>query len=84
MIRVRGMTFEDLTLGLRLKQRAGWNQTAADWTRFLSLQPDGCFVAEHDGTAAPTHARPVSYPQSSSSLVIVCPNPEPVLNVHAT
>ena len=35
MIRVRGMTFEDLTLGLRLKQRAGWNQTAADWTRFL-------------------------------------------------
>src|SRR6266567_1475892 len=49
MIRVRGMTFEDLTLGLRLKQRVGWNQTAADWARFLSLQPDGCFVAELDG-----------------------------------
>src|SRR5262249_22836646 len=54
MIRVRGMTFEDLPLGLRLKQRAGWNQTAADWARFLSLQSDGCFVAELDATAVGT------------------------------
>jgi ribosomal protein S18 acetylase RimI-like enzyme len=54
MIQVRGMTFEDLSLGLRLRQQAGWNQTAADWARFLSLQPDGCFVAEIDGIAAGT------------------------------
>ena len=54
MIRVRGMTFEDGGLGLRLKQQAGWNQVAGDWARFLSLQPDGCFVAELDGAAAGT------------------------------
>src|SRR5262249_45695637 len=54
MIRVRDMTFDDLGLGLRLKQQVGWNQTAADWARFLALQPDGCFVAELDGVAAGT------------------------------
>jgi GNAT superfamily N-acetyltransferase len=54
MIRVRNMTFEDMTLGLRLKQKAGWNQTPADWARFLVLQPDGCFVADLDGAPAGT------------------------------
>ncbi|GAC1451994.1 MAG: GNAT family N-acetyltransferase [Isosphaeraceae bacterium] len=42
------MTPDDLPLGLRLSQQAGWNQIASDWVRFLSLQPDGCFVAERN------------------------------------
>jgi GNAT superfamily N-acetyltransferase len=50
MIRVRPMTDADLPLGLRLCRAAGWNQTPADWRRFLDLQPDGCFVAESGGT----------------------------------
>src|SRR5262245_57283621 len=54
MIQIRGMTFEDVGLGLRLKQQAGWNQTAADWARYLTLQPDGCFVAEHEGEVVGT------------------------------
>jgi GNAT superfamily N-acetyltransferase len=49
MLRLRTMTTEDIELGLRLKDQAGWNQTAADWQRFLALEPDGCFVAELDG-----------------------------------
>ncbi len=49
MIHLRPMTARDLSLGMRLKEQAGWNQTEADWRRCLSLQPDGCFVAEHDG-----------------------------------
>src|SRR5262249_53789699 len=49
MIRIRVMTFADVEFGLRLKQENGWNQTAADWARFLAMQPDGCFVAEEDG-----------------------------------
>ena len=53
MIRVRTMT-ADLPLGLRLSRQAGWNQTAADWQRFLDLQPDGCFAAEWDGTPVGT------------------------------
>src|SRR5688572_13181190 len=54
MIRVRLMTFDELELGLRLRQQAGWNQTVADWARFLRLQPDGCFVAESDGAPCRT------------------------------
>ncbi|MHB9131829.1 MAG: GNAT family N-acetyltransferase [Armatimonadota bacterium] len=49
MITVRTMTFDDLSLGMRLKTEVKWNQTAADWRRFLNLAPDGCFVAESDG-----------------------------------
>jgi ribosomal protein S18 acetylase RimI-like enzyme len=49
MIHIRTMTDADVPLGMRLKEQAGFNQTEADWRRFLSLQPDGCFVAELDG-----------------------------------
>jgi GNAT superfamily N-acetyltransferase len=48
------MTAEDLPLGMRLKGQAGWNQTEADWRRFLAMQPDGCLVAELDGVAVGT------------------------------
>src|SRR3954451_15181928 len=48
------MTAADLPLGLRLSRQAGWNQTEGDWQRFLDLQPDGCFVAEWNGTPAAT------------------------------
>ena len=54
MIRVRALIAADLPLGLRLCGAAGWNQTEADWRRFLDLQPDGCFVAELDGAAVGT------------------------------
>ncbi len=43
------MTGADVALGMYLKNQAGWNQTEADWRRFLELEPDGCFVAELDG-----------------------------------
>jgi GNAT superfamily N-acetyltransferase len=56
MIRVRPMIAGDIPLGLRLCDEAGWNQTAADWQRFLDLQPEGCFVAEWDGVAVGTTA----------------------------
>lgn len=49
MIHIRAMTDADIPLGMRLKAHAGWNQTEADWQRFLSLQPDGGFVAEWNG-----------------------------------
>jgi GNAT superfamily N-acetyltransferase len=48
------MTFADIPLGMRLKDRAGWNQLEADWRRLLDLDPDGDFVAELDGTAVGT------------------------------
>ncbi len=36
----------DIPAEMRLKDLAGWNQTEADWERFLDASPDGCFVAE--------------------------------------
>lgn len=54
MVRLRPMTAEDIGLGLRLREQAGWNQTEADWRRFLALAPAGCFVAEIDGIPVAT------------------------------
>jgi GNAT superfamily N-acetyltransferase len=54
MIRVRTMTLADLGLGMRLKEQAGWNQTGADWRRFLAMEPKGCFVAEFENVPAGT------------------------------
>jgi GNAT superfamily N-acetyltransferase len=54
MIHVRLMTAADLPFSLRLSEAAGWNQVAADWQRFLDLQPDGCFIAESEGAAVGT------------------------------
>lgn len=34
---------------MALKAAAGWNQTEADWLRFLRYQPDGCFGMEDAG-----------------------------------
>lgn len=48
MIRIRRMTAADIPLGMRLKEQAGWNQTEADWRRFLAMEPKGCLVAEFD------------------------------------
>lgn len=46
MICIRQMTAADVAFGMRLKADAGWNQTEQDWRRFLTLWPDGCFVAQ--------------------------------------
>src|SRR5262249_36009201 len=50
---------------------AGWNQTDADWRRFLALQPDGCFVAEYDGTPVGTTAAFVFGPVAWVAVVLV-------------
>jgi GNAT superfamily N-acetyltransferase len=65
------MTAADVPLGLRLREQAGWNQTEADWRRFLELWPDGCFVAELDGAAAGTAAAFVFGPVAWVAMVLV-------------
>ena len=52
----RLMTPDDIAFGMQLKQAARWNQTEADWSRFLAIQRDGCFVAEWDGRPVATVA----------------------------
>jgi GNAT superfamily N-acetyltransferase len=53
-MKIRRMTIDDLPLGLRLARQAGWNQIESDWRRFMSMEPEGCFVAELDGASAGT------------------------------
>jgi ribosomal protein S18 acetylase RimI-like enzyme len=71
MIRIRAMTSTDLPLGLGLTEQAGWNQTEADWRRFLDLQPDGCFVAELDGAAVGTTTTCLFGPVAWVAMVLV-------------
>ncbi|NCO34942.1 MAG: hypothetical protein AUJ92_02810 [Armatimonadetes bacterium CG2_30_59_28] len=55
-IRIRAMRTDDIPFGMRLKESAGWNQTEADWRRFIALQPDGIWVAELAGRDVGTTA----------------------------
>src|SRR5438477_11726728 len=54
MNEVRLLSAADIPAGMRLKEAAGWNQTAADWQRVLALEPDGCFAIESDGQVRAT------------------------------
>ena len=36
----------DVSRGVELTVLAGWNQVPADWLRMLTLDPEGCFLAE--------------------------------------
>jgi GNAT superfamily N-acetyltransferase len=45
-MQLRGMTTQDIPGGVRLNTIVGWNQTAADWTCFVTASPNGCFVME--------------------------------------
>jgi ribosomal protein S18 acetylase RimI-like enzyme len=53
-LRLRTMLPADLPFADSLRASAGWNQTLDDWRRFLSMQPQGCFLAEWDGAPAGT------------------------------
>jgi GNAT superfamily N-acetyltransferase len=71
VIRIRAMTLQDLPLGMRLKEQAGWNQTEADWRRLLTLEPAGCFVAELDGNCVGTTCTCTFGPVAWVAMVLV-------------
>ena len=54
LLNVRTMVPSDLPFADSLRALAGWNQTLADWRRFLAMQPQGCFLAQWDGAPAGT------------------------------
>jgi len=53
-IRLRRLTLADLPFADSVRALAGWNQTLADWERFLAMAPEGCFLAEWNGMPAGT------------------------------
>lgn len=53
-VTIRGMREEDLPFANSVRAIANWNQTQTDWQRLLTLNPEGCFVAEWNGSPAGT------------------------------
>ena len=74
-MRLRIMNEQDVPGGLRLNTLAGWNQTAADWRRFLRNSPSGCFVMEHDGEVVGTAAT-INYESHFAWIGMVLVDPE--------
>jgi GNAT superfamily N-acetyltransferase len=74
-MQLRTMSEQDIPAGMRLKEIAGWNQTANDWKCFLKASPAGCFVAEVDGTVRGTAAT-ISYEHRFAWVGMVLVDPE--------
>ena len=72
---LRNMTEQDVPGGLRLNTLTGWNQTAADWRRFLQNSPRGCFVMEHGGNVVGT-ATTMDYDSRFAWIGMVLVDPE--------
>jgi len=69
------MTTIDIPGGVRLNTLAGWNQTEADWKRFLFSSPKGCFVME-DGAKVVGTATTLSYEHRFAWIGMVLVDPE--------
>ena len=67
-LHIRPFTEEDLAFADSLRALAGWNQTIADWRRFLATDADGCFVAELDGLPVGT-ATTTTYGPATTTIV---------------
>lgn len=74
-IEIRLMRWNDIPAGMQLVDAAGWNQTEADWERFLTMNPEGCFVAEWEGRVVGTVAS-VVYESRLAWIGMVLVSPE--------
>lgn len=72
---IRVMRHEDIPAAIALKNLAGWNQLPLDWERFLHLEPEGCFLAEHEGTIVGT-ASTISYGDRFGWIGMVLVHPD--------
>lgn len=75
LLQVRPMLRPDLPFANSLRALAGWNQTQADWRRFLKMQPQGCFLAQWDGERAGT-ATTMVYGSDLAWIGMVLVHPE--------
>jgi GNAT superfamily N-acetyltransferase len=74
-ISFRQMTEYDLAGADALRRLVGWNQTPADWRRFLKLSPKGCFVATKDRTLLGT-VTSITYDQRLSWIGMMLVHPD--------
>jgi ribosomal protein S18 acetylase RimI-like enzyme len=74
-LRLRELTATDLPFADSIRALAGWNQTLADWERFLATEPHGCFLAEWNGIPAGT-ATTIRYGRDLAWLGMVIVHPD--------
>lgn len=73
-VEIRLLSESDLAAAMRLKELAGWNQTADDWWRLLKLEPNGCFAAWLEGNLVATTTT-TSYGQRLAWIGMVLVDP---------
>lgn len=71
----RQMMEDDLKGADELRRLVGWNQTLGDWRRFLTLSPDGCFVATKNRILLGT-VTSITYDQTLSWIGMMLVHPE--------
>jgi GNAT superfamily N-acetyltransferase len=69
------MTTAEIPGGMRLSELAGWNQTPADWERFIRASPEGCFFVEERGQVIGT-ATTIVYEEKFAWIGMVLVDPE--------
>jgi ribosomal protein S18 acetylase RimI-like enzyme len=74
-LHLRLLTEADLPLADRMRALAGWNQTLADWKRFLTDEPEGCFLAEWHRVPAGT-ATTICYSPALAWIGMVLVHPD--------
>ena len=72
---IREMAKTDIPAGIRLNELAGWNQTSADWERFLEASKGGCFVAVVEGRVCGT-ATTITYENRFAWIGMVLVDPD--------
>jgi GNAT superfamily N-acetyltransferase len=74
-ISLRLLRATDLAFADSLRDLAGWNQTLNDWQTFLALSPQGCFLAEWNGSPAGT-ATTICYGQDLAWIGMLLVHPD--------
>ena len=74
-LHLRTLRADDLPFADALRALVGWNQTRADWQRFLTMEPAGCFLAEWDGVPVGT-ATTLRYASEVAWIGMVLVHPE--------
>lgn len=74
-LHVRALRPEDLPFADSLCAIVGWNQTLGDWRRFLEMEPEGCVLAEWNGSPVGT-ATTLRYASELAWIGMVLVHPE--------
>jgi GNAT superfamily N-acetyltransferase len=73
--RIRVLEPSDVPQALALSKAVGWNQTPADWSLVIEMNPAGCFAMEIDGAVVATTST-IRYGTELAWIGMVLTHPE--------